>query len=188
MRSLLDTPTMTASAPALTHNAPRLSKTRLVNALQCDRRLWLSVQRSDLVVIDPSIQAVFDAGYRVGEVARQVAVEVLGQGELIDVMEPLGWSGGLERCRLLIEHARRDRTQAVLFEAPFAGPDFAVIADNASKFFAYPFRSNRLRCDNRQFFDLGRWKGAFEKLATSRHECSDRSCGSRGKRLDLPDG
>ena len=129
MRSLLDTPTLTASAPALTHNAPRLSKTRLVNALQCDRKLWLSVHRPDLVVIDPSTQAVFDAGHRVGEVARQVAVEVWGQGELIDVKEPLGWSGGLERCRLLLEQARRDRTQAVLFEAPFSGPDFAVIAD-----------------------------------------------------------
>lgn len=37
---------------------------------QCPKRLWLQAFRRDLAVIDPGAQARFDAGHRVGEIAR----------------------------------------------------------------------------------------------------------------------
>jgi hypothetical protein len=126
-RTLLDTVEL-ENLP-LTTGAPRLSKSRLVQALQCDRRLWLAVHRPDLLVIDAATQAIFDAGHQVGEVARDVAIQEWGQGELIDVNEPQGWEGGWLRCQELLQRARHTSTSAVLFEAPFTGPDFAVIAD-----------------------------------------------------------
>ena len=113
----------------LATGAPRLSKSRLVQALQCDRRLWLAVHRPDLLVIDAATQAIFDAGDQVGELARDVATQEWGQGELIDVKEPRGWDGGWLRCQELLQQARRSGTRVVLFEAPFLGPDFSVIAD-----------------------------------------------------------
>ena len=67
-----------------------MTKSRLVHALQCDRRQCLAVHRPELAVIDAATQAIFDSGNRVGAVAREVATQEWGQGELIDVREPLG--------------------------------------------------------------------------------------------------
>ncbi|MCC6378270.1 MAG: DUF2779 domain-containing protein [Burkholderiales bacterium] len=47
-----------------------LSKSRLAAFRQCPKRLWLQAFRRDLAVIDPGAQARFDAGHRVGEIAR----------------------------------------------------------------------------------------------------------------------
>ena len=126
LRTLLDAADLPAQP--LGTDAPRLSKSRLVHALQCDRRLWLAVHRPELAVIDAATQAVFDSGNRVGELAREVAAGEWGQGELIDVKEPLGWQGGWRRCREALEQARSRGNRVVLFEAPFIAPDFAVIA------------------------------------------------------------
>ena len=125
--TLLDTAELEVLKPAAA--APRLSKSRLVSALQCDRRLWLAVNRPDLLVIDAATQAIFDSGNHVGEVAREVATQQWAQGELIDVKEPRGWQGGWLRCQELLQQARHSGARTVLFEAPFIGPDFAVIAD-----------------------------------------------------------
>lgn len=127
LRTLLDTTQLPNLEPGT--DAPRLSKSRLVQALQCDRRLWLAVNRPELVVIDPATQAIFDSGHRVGEIARELSARAWQAGELIDVKGPLGWQGGAQRCREALELARSQGTRAVLFEAPFIGPDFAVIAD-----------------------------------------------------------
>ncbi len=127
LRGLLNTADLPALQPG-TH-APRLSKSRLVDALQCDRRLWLAVHRPELAVIDAARRATFDSGNRVGEVAREMAAQEWGQGELIDVKEPQGWQGGWRRSQDALDQARRQGTRAVLFEAPFIAPEFAVIAD-----------------------------------------------------------
>ncbi len=127
IRTLLDTADLEDLEPA--SEAPRLSKSRLVQALQCDRRLWLAVNRPELQVINAATQAIFDSGNRVGEVARVVAAQEWGQGELIDVKEPRGWQGGWLRCEEVLQQTRHTGTRAMLFEAPFIGPDFAVIAD-----------------------------------------------------------
>jgi len=47
-----------------------LSKSRLMAFRQCPKRLWLQTFRRDLAVVDPAAQARFDAGHRVGEIAR----------------------------------------------------------------------------------------------------------------------
>jgi len=39
---------------------------------QCPKRLWLQTFRRDLAVVDPAAQARFDAGNRVGEIAREL--------------------------------------------------------------------------------------------------------------------
>ncbi len=114
IRTLLDTVDLEDLQPVT--DAPRLSKSRLVQALQCDRRLWLAVNRPDLIVIDAATQAIFDSGNRVGEVARVVAAQEWGQGELIDVKEPRGWQGGWLRCEEVLQQARCRRRSN--FEPP----------------------------------------------------------------------
>jgi hypothetical protein len=86
-------------SPITTPDRPRLSKSRLVDALQCERRLWLAVNRPELQQVDALRESVFATGNEVGEMARRLATEEHGTSELVDVKEPLGWAGGLRRCR-----------------------------------------------------------------------------------------
>ena len=48
----------------------RLSKSRIATFEHCSRRLWLSVHRRDLAVIDPGTEYIFALGHRFGELAR----------------------------------------------------------------------------------------------------------------------
>lgn len=57
-----------------------LSKSRLLAHQQCPKRLWLQVNRPDLQVVDPALQARMDAGNMVGDLARQM----YPKGVLID--------------------------------------------------------------------------------------------------------
>jgi hypothetical protein len=127
VRTLLDTADFEDLMPA--SDAPRLNESRLVRAMQCDRRLWLAVNRPDLLVINAVTQAIFNSGNRVGKGARLMAVHEWEQAELIDVKETRGWQGGWQQCQERLQKAQRSGTRAVLFEAPFIGLDFAVIAD-----------------------------------------------------------
>ncbi len=104
---------------------PRLSKSKLVAALQCERRLWLAVNHPEAETIDAQREAVFATGHQVGEVARQLATAHYRTGELIDVKEPLGWAGGLQRC----SEALAQPGLKVLFEAPFSTEGLVVIGD-----------------------------------------------------------
>jgi hypothetical protein len=112
-------------SPITTPDRPRLSKSRLVDALQCERRLWLAVNRPDLQQVDALRESVFATGNEVGEMARRLATDAHGTGELVDVKESLGWVGGLRRCR----EALAEPGLKVLFEAPFAHDGLAVICD-----------------------------------------------------------
>lgn len=49
-----------------------LSKSRLIAHLQCSKRLWLQMNRRDLMEVDASQQARMDAGNVVGDIARQL--------------------------------------------------------------------------------------------------------------------
>jgi hypothetical protein len=104
---------------------PRLSKSKLVAALQCERRLWLAVNHPEVETVDAQREAVFATGHHVGEVARQLATTEYGTGELIDVKDPLGWAGGLQRCRDVLAQPGLK----VLFEAPFSTEGLVVIGD-----------------------------------------------------------
>jgi hypothetical protein len=104
---------------------PRLSKSKLVAALQCERRLWLAVNHPEAEGFDPQRESIFATGHQVGEFARRLAAAEWGDGELIDVKEPLGWDGGLERCREVLAQPGLK----VLFEAPFSTEGLGVIGD-----------------------------------------------------------
>lgn len=103
----------------------RLSKSRLVDALQCPRKLWLAVNEPACATVTAGQQAIFDTGNQVGEMARHLATQHYGRGDLIDVKEPLGWSGGTARCAA----AMAEPGLQVLFEAPFVHGGLAVICD-----------------------------------------------------------
>ena len=49
-----------------------LSKSRIIAHLQCPKRLWLQINRPDLVVVEAAQQARMDAGNVVGDLARQL--------------------------------------------------------------------------------------------------------------------
>src|SRR6185295_10164756 len=50
----------------------RLSKSKLLSALQCQKRLYLEVYQPDLGRVDSSLQARFDAGHAVGDTSRSL--------------------------------------------------------------------------------------------------------------------
>jgi hypothetical protein len=51
---------------------PYLSKSRLISAWQCPKKLHLEKHRSDLAVITPQMESSFAVGHRVGAVAQQI--------------------------------------------------------------------------------------------------------------------
>ena len=98
-----------------------LSKSRLLAYRQCERRLWLEIHRRHLIEVSAQQQARFDAGHRVGELARQLA-DPQGQGILFDAQRD-GFAAVL-----------RDSTQALserrpLFEAGFTAQGAVVFVD-----------------------------------------------------------
>jgi hypothetical protein len=68
----------------------RLSKSKIISGLQCQKRLWIEVHEPELLVWDASAQKLFDIGHEVGEVARQQfpsGVFVGSQDNLADAIE-----------------------------------------------------------------------------------------------------
>lgn len=49
-----------------------LSKSRIIAHLQCPKRLWLQINRPELIVVEAAQQARMDAGNVVGDLARQL--------------------------------------------------------------------------------------------------------------------
>ncbi len=50
----------------------RLSKSGVMAALQCERRLWLEVHQPGLARVSASTQAAFSQGHAVGELAQEL--------------------------------------------------------------------------------------------------------------------
>ena len=99
----------------------RLSKSKVMSALQCRRRLWLEVHRPELGEITSATQAAFDIGHRVGDVAQQLYGQ--GQGILIE------YDPGLS---LALEETDRLMTAGVdepIFEATFSHEGVLVRLD-----------------------------------------------------------
>lgn len=95
-----------------------LSKSRIIAHQQCPRRLWLEVNRRDLIPpVDPATQARFDAGHEVGRIAQDLHPD----GVLIDVED--------------LSQAIKDTANALkndprpLFEATFSVDSVLVSAD-----------------------------------------------------------
>ncbi len=94
------------------NNVSYLSKSRLMSAHQCQKRLWLEVHKPELQVVPAETRAAFAAGQAVGEVARKIYAAPKA------VLIP--YEGGLQHAmgkttRLLGEHPK-----VPIFEATFA--------------------------------------------------------------------
>ncbi len=91
--------------------APRLSKSRFTIGLQCHKRLWWTVHEPDAPELEPDegLQAIFDAGTRVGEVARSY----VPGGVLVDLPHD-ALEARVETTRALLE-----RGVPAIYEASF---------------------------------------------------------------------
>lgn len=90
---------------------PGLSKSKIIAYRQCTRRIWLEVNRPELVRISPATQAIFDLGHQVGEVARRIYGR--GGGHLVP-FEP-GLGAAVEETRRVL----RAGGSEPVFEATF---------------------------------------------------------------------
>ncbi|MCB1775613.1 MAG: DUF2779 domain-containing protein [Gammaproteobacteria bacterium] len=96
-----------------------LSKSRILAARQCSKRLWLEVNRPELRVVTPDIQRRFDQGHRLNDVVHHL----LPDGHLITSDVTLGSALALTKRHL----ARQPRTP--LFEGTFSRHRVLVRAD-----------------------------------------------------------
>ena len=102
------------------HRKFRLSKSKLASFEHCAKRLWLQVHRRDLAVIDPRTEALFAAGHRLGELAR----EQVPNGILLD-SDPLKVDEALEHTANLL----KGPWIRPLFEPAFKLDDVIIRAD-----------------------------------------------------------
>ena len=99
----------------------RLSKSRFIRGIQCTKLLWWSVHERGApeLVVDSSLQAVFDRGHQVGALARdRFPRGVFVEGDYRDQ------DGKVERTRRAIA----DPSPAI-FEASFQVNDVFVAVD-----------------------------------------------------------
>lgn len=99
----------------------RLSKTKFTQGLQCSKQLWWRVHEPDApeLVVAPSLQAVFDRGHQVGELARgRFPGGVLIDGDYRDV------EGKVEKTRRAIAGSA-----PAIFEASFLADDVFAAVD-----------------------------------------------------------
>jgi predicted RecB family nuclease len=108
-------------APAMPPRAVGLSKSRVMAGLQCHKRLWWTVHEPTAPELQPdeALQAVFDEGTQVGEVARTY----VPGGVLID----LPYNAYAERIKATAA-ALRQRTP-VIYEASFRASQVYVSVD-----------------------------------------------------------
>jgi len=69
--------------------AVRLSKSKLMAAFQCERRLWLELHHPELAELSAATRAAFATGHEVGDVARALYSARYGEGPTI------AYEGGL---------------------------------------------------------------------------------------------
>lgn len=67
-----------------------LSKSKIISHRQCPKRLWLQINRPELIQISAFTQVRFDEGNKVGDIARQnypggVFVDTLNRKEAIEL-------------------------------------------------------------------------------------------------------
>ena len=98
-----------------------LSKSKILSFLQCPKRLWLELNKPDLIEVTAASQQRFAAGHEVGEVARRI-YDPEGAGVLIDVQTE-GFKAALARSQELLGQNRP------IFEAGFSAEGALSFAD-----------------------------------------------------------
>ncbi|MDX1459583.1 MAG: DUF2779 domain-containing protein [Xanthomonadales bacterium] len=99
----------------------RLSKSRIMSSLQCQKKLWLETHRRDLARITPSMQAAFDTGHAVGA----AAIEIYGQGRGVEIP----YEGGLNRAEQTTRELMDGLFREPVFEATLSYRDVLVRED-----------------------------------------------------------
>jgi hypothetical protein len=96
-----------------------LSKSRITRGFQCEKSLWLSVHKPELMVVSDSQQAIFTAGHNVGELAQQYfpGGELALTGDRPD-------AGAIERTKELIAQGVQ-----TIYEATFVYDNTLVAVD-----------------------------------------------------------
>ena len=100
---------------------PFLSKSRLISAWQCPKRLYLEKHRPDLAVITPQMESMFAGGHQVGAIARQL------YGTPLSVEIPFQ-----RRMSLMVQETRRLIEKGAtepIFEATFQTEGVLVRVD-----------------------------------------------------------
>ncbi len=103
-------------------NSITLSKSRLLAYLQCPKRLWLGLHRSELERQSDAAQKVIEVGHQVGDIARQL-YDPKGKGVLID-LTTTAVTDAIEMSRPLLGAA-----SGPVFEAGFAAAGARAFAD-----------------------------------------------------------
>ena len=96
-----------------------LSKSRVLAARQCPKRLWLEVNRPDLRVVTADMQRRFDQGHQLNDIVH----DLVPGGRLIEPDVPLGQALALTKRHLA------QRPEQPLFEATFSKHRVLVRAD-----------------------------------------------------------
>ena len=81
--------------------APKSLEIWLIAFRQCPKRLWLEVHRPDLRVETSDMEARFQVGYKVGEIARRI-YDPNGSGVMVDTQAE-GFGPALARSAALLE-------------------------------------------------------------------------------------
>jgi len=98
-----------------------LSKSRLMSARQCLKRLHLEVQRPELMVHSAATQAAFDTGHAVGDIAHQV----YGNDDAVVIPYEGGMGHALKKTARLVSEGPR----YPIFEATFQHGGMLVRVD-----------------------------------------------------------
>ena len=102
----------------------RLSKSRLMASLQCERRLWLEIHRPELAELSASTRAAFATGHEVGEVAQRLYSASHGPGHLLEY--DAGLAAALSQTKQLLADLRDTRP---VYEATFQHEGILVRLD-----------------------------------------------------------
>jgi len=94
--------------------AVHLSKSKLMAAFQCERRLWLEVHRPDFAELSAATRTAFATGHEVGNVARALYSAQHGDGPTLE------YEGGLGQALSATQHLLADPKDArPIYEATF---------------------------------------------------------------------
>ena len=98
-----------------------LSKSKILAFRQCPKRLWLEVNKPEVMQVSTSTQSKFNVGHQVGEIARNL-YDPQKIGTLIDIKKE-GFSQALARSKSLT------KSETPIFEAGFSGNGLLAFAD-----------------------------------------------------------
>ena len=101
----------------------RLSKSKIMAGLQCEKRLWLEIHRSDLIEYSEDAQQRFSVGHEVGE----VACSLVKNGIMVEMED--GISSALSETKRILDES----PNKPIFEATFSHKDVLIRADILKK-------------------------------------------------------